>query len=117
MVALTISDRTIVILEVGSSGRSVSLVERGRLSWRSLHDRVCLPGAEPASPNRLSDSNSRPVPAGGKKERNAARHVRFDLGVQRLEVYLEQRPKQHGHKDEIKEEPRRRCEALLQINP
>ena len=52
------------------------------------------------------------MPAGGKKERNAARHVRVDLCVQRLEVYLEQRPKQHGHSDEIKEEPRRRCEAL-----
>jgi hypothetical protein len=52
------------------------------------------------------------VPAGGKKERNAARHARIDLCVERLEVYLEQRPKQHGHGNEIKEEPRRRCEAF-----
>ena len=67
MVALTIYDRTIVILEVGSSGRSVSLVERGRLSWRSLHDRVCLPGAEPASPNRLSDSTHAPCRQAARK--------------------------------------------------
>ena len=52
------------------------------------------------------------VPAGGKKERNAARHVRVDLCVQRLEVYLEQRPEQEGHGDEIEEESRCRCKVL-----
>jgi hypothetical protein len=52
------------------------------------------------------------VPAGGKKKRDATRYMRVDLGIQRLQVYLEQRPKQHGHGDEIKKEPRRRCEVF-----
>jgi multidrug resistance efflux pump len=52
------------------------------------------------------------VPADRKKERNTARHVRVDFCIQRLEVHLEQRPEQHGHGDDIQEEPRCRCEAL-----
>jgi len=52
------------------------------------------------------------VPAGGKKGRNAARHVRVDLCVWCLEIYLEQRPEQEGHADEIQEEPRCRCKVL-----
>ncbi len=52
------------------------------------------------------------MPASGKKERNAARHVRVDLFVQRLEVHLEQCPEQDGHGDEIEEDTRRGCQAL-----
>jgi hypothetical protein len=58
------------------------------------------------------DSTHAAVSARREKERDAARHVRVDLCIQCLEVDLEQRPKQHGHSDEIKEEPRRHCEAL-----
>src|SRR6516165_75944 len=52
------------------------------------------------------------MPAGGKKERHATRHVRTDLCLSRLGVHFEQRPEQEGHDGEIQEEPRCRCEAL-----
>src|SRR5260221_4220035 len=58
------------------------------------------------------DSTNAAVFARCKEERNAACHVRVDLCIQHLEVYLEQRPKQHGHGNKIEEEPSRRREAL-----
>src|SRR5260370_7781379 len=56
-----------------------------------------------------------PTPAGsalGKEERDPACNVRTDLGAQRLEPLLEQRPEQHRHGDEIEEEPSCRSQAL-----
>src|SRR6202795_3490871 len=59
------------------------------------------------------DSTHAAVFARCKEERNAACHVRVDLCIQHLEIHLEQRAKQHWYGDQIEEEPRRRCEALL----
>ena len=74
-------------------GRAQHGIASGRRSQRSLWFVKFIPA----------------VPAGRKKERNTARHVRVDSCIQRLEVHLEQRPEQHGHGDDIQEEPRCCC--------
>src|SRR4029077_19057196 len=97
--------RNDAIYQERALGRRAQTIEIGRARQRiASRGRASAPFCM-----RLSSLR---VPAGGEKERNAARHVRVDLCLQRLEGYLEQRPKQHRHSDEIKEEPRRRCEAL-----
>src|SRR6202043_4250830 len=46
------------------------------------------------------------MPAGGKKEGNAARHVRLDLRVQHLELLSVERPYEQGPDDNSAEEAR-----------
>jgi hypothetical protein len=43
------------------------------------------------------------LPAGGKKNRDAACHVRADLGAQRLELLAEQRSHRQGQQDQVLE--------------
>ena len=52
------------------------------------------------------------VPASGKKESNAACHVRLNLRTHLLELLAEQRSQQRGEEDHILEESRRCCQEL-----
>src|SRR5262249_8146001 len=77
---------------------------------RATSYRFCVPSR--GSPWFGERSTHAAVPAGGKKKRNATRHVRTDLRLQRLRVHFEQRSEQEGHDGEIQEEPSCRCNAL-----
>lgn len=65
--------------------------------------------SNPYPPASLIDAA---VPASGKKESNAACHVRLNLRTQLLELLAEQRSQHQGEEDHILEEPRRCCQAL-----
>ena len=52
------------------------------------------------------------MPAGGKKKRNPACHVGFDLSAKGVEGLFEQRAQQDRHGDEIEEEARGRRKVL-----
>lgn len=65
--------------------------------------------SNPYPPRNLIDAA---MSASGKKESNAACHVRLNLRTQLLELLAEKRSQQQGEEDHILEESRRCCQAL-----
>jgi hypothetical protein len=88
---------------------------RSRQRSRSEGRRRALSGNHAAQQFHLSPGHSIPssagpsgMPTSGKKERNAACHVRLNLRTQLFELLAEQRAQHQGEEDHILEAPPRR---------
>src|SRR5260370_39265125 len=80
---------------------------RALLDWLAADEQDGT--SNPYPPANLIDAA---VPASGKKESDAARHVRLNLRTQLLELLAEKRSQHQGEEDHILEESRRYCQAL-----
>src|SRR6478736_4924437 len=74
--------------------------------------RIALHRVELAFNIVCGNSRDSAIPAGRKKESNAAFHVRSNLGIQRLKRLAKQRSQQQGKQHQILEESRRCSYAL-----